>query len=271
MTLAVARTTKADRKAWSAVIWPLSRSTTISILAVLSFFAAWQIAPELGLVNGRFTSQPSRVLVALIETLGSARFYDNAYISLVEFVLGFALALAVSVPLGALLGTSRYARYLLDPPLMALYIAPTLILLPIMVIWLGIGIASKVAVVFLGAIFPIIVNTMAGMQEADTKLVQAARAFGANRLDVFLQVLVPAALPSILMGVRLAVGRGVLGVVVGELYVSQAGLGHQLMTYGSAMRIDLLLVYALIISAFGYAMTTLVRMLEGRVQTWRTH
>jgi len=249
--------------------WPLSRSTTISILAVVTFFVLWQVAPALGLVNGRFTSQPSKVIIAAIEVFRTDNFLFHARISLTEFVLGFSLALAVSVPLGALLGTSRYARLLLDPPLMALYIAPTLILLPIMVIWLGIDLPSKIAVVFLGAIFPIIVNTMAGMREADAQLIRAARSFGANRFDVFTRILIPSSLPSILMGVRLAVGRGVLGVVVGELYVSQAGVGHQLMTYGSAMRIDRLLVYALIISIFGYTLTSLVRLMENRVRNWR--
>ena len=205
----------------------------------------------------------------LVDVLANDHFLYHAQISLSEFGLGFALAVVVSIPLGVLLGTSRYARYILDPPLMALYMAPTLILLPILMIWLGIGMASKVAVVFLGAIFPIIVNTMAGMREADPKLIQAARCFGANKLDVFVRILIPGSLPAILMGMRLAVGRGVLGVVVGELYASQAGIGHQLMKYGSAMRIDRLLVYAIIISVFGYPMTSLVRLLKSRVQSWR--
>lgn len=257
------------RRATASPRWPLSRATTISILSVLAFFAAWQIAPELGLINGRFTSQPSKVFVAFVEVLSGPDFYYHAWVSLQEFVAGFALALAVSVPLGALLGTSRYARLTLDPPLMALYIAPTLVLLPILTIWLGIEMASKVAVVFLGAIFPIIVNTMAGMREADDRLVKAARAFGASRFDVFVHVLVPGALPSILMGVRLAVGRAVLGVVVGELYVSHAGVGHMLEIYGTSMHVDRLLVYALVVSAFGYGLTSFVRWLETRVSTWR--
>ncbi|WEX10783.1 ABC transporter permease [Chelativorans sp. AA-79] len=269
MAMATSKSTAMEGRAWNAC-FPLSRSTTISCLSVLLFFVVWQVAPELGLVNGRFTSQPTKVAVAALEVFASDDFFYHARISLTEFALGFALALVVSVPLGALLGTSKHARYVLDPPLMALYIAPTLVLLPIMVIWLGIGMASKVAVVFLGVIFPIIVNTMAGMREADPRLIRAARSFGASRLDIFTRILVPGSLPSILMGVRLAVGRGVLGVVVGELYVSQAGVGHQLMTYGSSMRIDRLLVYALVISVFGYTLTSLVRLLESRVRNWRT-
>jgi NitT/TauT family transport system permease protein len=125
--------------------------------------------------------------------------------------------------------------------------------------------------VFLGAIFPINVNTKSGMREVDAKLVRVAESFGAGRLDVFVRILIPGALPSILMGLRLAVGRAVLGVVVGELYASEAGIGHQLVTYGSAMRIDRLLVYALVVSFFGYAMTSLVRFLESRVQSWSPH
>lgn len=256
-------------RAWR-VAWPISRATTISVLAVLAFFVVWQAAPALGLVDGQFTSQPSRVAVAAIEVLRTDHFFFHAGVSLSEFFLGFALAVSVSIPMGALLGVSRYARYVLDPPLMALYMAPTLILLPILVIWLGIEMASKVAVVFLGAIFPIIVNTMAGMREVDGKLVRVAQSFNASRLDVFVRILIPGSLPSILMGIRLAVGRAVLGVVVGELYASQAGIGHQLVTYGSAMRIDRLLVYAMVVSFFGYAMTSLVRLLEKRVQDWST-
>lgn len=249
--------------------WPISRSTTVSILSVAVFFVMWQILPHLGWVNIRYTSTPVQVLIAAADELPTRQFAMHARISLIEFFLGFAIAFGTALPLSALMVSSRHARYVLDPPLMALYIAPSLILLPVMIIWLGIGIASKVAVVFLGAFFPIIVNTMAGMRETDPKLVTAARAFGAGRLRIFWNILIPSALPSMLMGVRLGVGRGVLGVVVGELYASQAGIGFQLVTYGSAMRVDLLLVYALVVSTFGYTLTTLVRMLEDRVQTWR--
>lgn len=246
-----------------------ARSTLIGFVSVIAFLVLWQVAPMMGWVNPRFTSQPTLVAQAALDVFRTDNFLYHARISLTEFFLGFALALLVSIPLGVLLGNSQIARDLFNPPLMALYIAPTLILLPIMVIWLGIGMASKVAVVFLGAIFPIIVNTMAGMREADQRLIRAARAFGANQMDVFRHVLVPGALPSMLAGVRLAVGRGVLGVIVGELYVSQAGIGHQLVVYGSSMRVDRLLVYAIVVSVFGYAMTQLVRLLEARVRNWR--
>jgi NitT/TauT family transport system permease protein len=123
--------------------------------------------------------------------------------------------------------------------------------------------------VFLGAVFPIMVNTVAGVREADPRLLQAARAFGANRLDVFVKILVPGALPAILLGVRLGIGRGVLSVVVGEMFVSEAGIGHQIMNYGETMQVSRLMVYAFTISLFAYALTLAVRMLENRLRSWR--
>jgi NitT/TauT family transport system permease protein len=108
------------------------------------------------------------------------------------------------------------------------------------------------------------------MSEADQRLLRMARSFGASKLNIFIRVLVPGALPALLTGVRLAVGRAVLGVVVGELYVSRAGIGYKLNLYGSAMRIDRLLVYALVVSGFGYALTIAVRSVENRVRDWRS-
>jgi ABC-type proline/glycine betaine transport system permease subunit len=157
----------------------------------------------------------------------------------------------------------------IEPPLMALYTAPRLVLLPILIVWLGIGMVSKVAVVFLGAVFPIIINTIAGIRDADLRLIQAARAFGASQLDIYVKVLIPGSLPAILMGIRLGIGRGLLSVIVGEMFVSEAGIGYQLMSYGQGMQIDKMLVYAFVVSIFGYALTVSVQLIESHIRSWR--
>jgi NitT/TauT family transport system permease protein len=169
------------------------------------------------------------------------------------------------VPLGLMLGAFPVLRDLLDPPVMAIYATPQLALLPIFVLWLGIGMASKIAVVFLGAVIPIVVNSMAGVRQVDRTLVVAARSFCATRRDVFVKVILPASLPAIMVGIRLGLSRAVLGVVVAEMYVSQEGVGNQIMRLGSAFRVDRLLVYVLIVSVFGLAATTAARKLEERV------
>lgn len=225
----------------------------------------WEIAPRAGLVDPFFTSQPSRVLLAAIDVVRGGTLLGDAAVSLSEFAAGFALAVGIGVPGGLLLGTFRTLRFLVDPPVMALYATPQLALLPIFVVWLGVGMASKIAVVFVGAVIPIAINTMAGVRQVDRSLVLAARSFGASRRDIFAKVILPASRPSVVLGIRLGLSRAVLGVVVGEMYVSQAGIGNEIMRLGSAFHVDQLLVYVLLVSAFGLGATSFMRRLEERV------
>ena len=239
--------------------------TLVSTASVALVVIAWEIAPRIGLVDPFFTSRPSRVLVAAVDVVRSGSLLGDAAVSLAEFTGGFALAVAVGVPAGLLLGTFQTLRFLVDPPLMALYATPQLALLPIFVVWLGVGMASKIAVVFVGAVIPIVINTMAGVRQVDRSLVLAARSFCASRRDVFSKVILPASRPAVVLGVRLGLSRAVLGVVVGEMYVSQEGIGNQIMRLGSAFQVEQLLVYVLLVSAFGLAATGLLRRLEERL------
>ncbi len=237
----------------------------VSAASVAVVLAAWELAPRLGLVDPFFTSQPSRVALAFANVLRDGTLPHDAAVSAAEFLSGLALAMIIGIPVGMALGAFPILRDLIDPPVMAIYATPQLALLPIFVLWLGIGMPSKIAVVFLGAVIPIIINSMAGVRQVDRALVVAARAFGATRADLFLKVVLPASLPAVTIGVRLGVSRAVLGVVVAEMYVSQAGIGNQIMRLGSAFRVDRLLVYVLLVSIVGWSMTSLARRVEERV------
>ena len=230
----------------------MRRRALVSASAVALFLAAWELAPRAG-ARRSVLHQPAEPRRSRPPSTSSrdGRLLHDAAVSLSEFAVGFALALAVGVPLGLVLGTFPTLRHLLDPPVMAIYATPQLALLPIFVLWLGIGMGSKVAVVFIGASIPIIVNSMAGVRHVERSLVLAARSFCATRRDVFIKVILPASLPAVMIGVRLGLSRGVLGVVVAEMYVSQDGVGNQIMRLGSAFRVDHLLVYVLLVSAFG--------------------
>jgi sulfonate transport system permease protein len=205
----------------------MKNRTAISAGAVMLFLIVWEIAPRLHLVNPVYTSQPSRVAAAAVEVVRNGSLPRDVAVSASEFAAGFALAVVIGVPLGLLLGVSRPLRYLIDPPIMALYATPYLALLPILVVWLGIGLASE--------------------------------------LDVFVKVILPGSLPGVLSGIRLGLSRAVLAVVIAEMYVSQAGLGSQIIRYGAAFRIDALLVYVLLVSAFGFLATRLVQIAEDRI------
>jgi len=245
----------------------LTYRTLVSTLAVAAFLVVWELAPRTGVVDVTFTSQPSRVIAAGLTIVTAGGFLNDVSVSLTEFAIGFGLAIAIGVPLGLVLGRFPVLRHLLDPPIMAIYATPHLALLPIIVVWLGIGMQSKIAVAFVGGVIPILVNTTAGVREVERSWVVAARSFCAGKWDVFVKVILPAALPSVILGIRLGLGRAVLGVVVGEMYQSQAGLGNKVMRYGSEFRTDYLLVYVLLISMFGLVATTAVRTLEEKLWT----
>jgi NitT/TauT family transport system permease protein len=240
----------------------------VSCLSVASVLAAWELAPRAGLVDVTYLSQPSLIVRSGIGIIATGALWRHAAVSLQEFFAGLLLALLIGVPGGLALGSSRRMRRFLDPPIMALYAAPRLALLPVLVVWLGIGLASKVAVVFIGAVLPIVINGAAGIREVEASLVLAARSLGAHRIDLFTKVLLPGSLPAVMAGVRLGVGRGILGVVVGEMYVSQVGIGNQIMQLGSSFQIDQLLFYTMVVSVFGLAATTAVRRLEERWRPW---
>lgn len=237
--------------------------------SVAALLLCWEVAGRSGLINPRFASYPTRVLSAGWALMTDGGFAAHVYVSLAEFAIGFGLALAVGIPLGMIMGWSGTMRYLLDPPVMALYATPRLALLPMLVLWLGVGMESKIAVVFIGAAIPILVNTMAGVREADSSLVQAARSYCATRLDIFVQILLPGSLPAVMSGIRLGLGRGLLGVVVGEMYAATRGVGHLIITYGNAVRMDSLIFLVCLVSLFGYVATTLVRSVENRLRNWR--
>ncbi len=239
----------------------------VSTLTVMVFLTVWEIAPRAGLADATYTSQPSRVIAAGLEIVSTGGFVRDVYVSLSEFAIGFALAIGIGVPLGLLLGRFVVLRYLLDPPIMAIYATPHLAMMPIIVLWLGIGMQSKIAVAFIGGVIPILVNTMAGVRGVERAWVLAARSFCAGEWDVFVKVILPASLVSVVMGIRLGLSRAVLGVVVAEMYQSQAGVGHEIMRYGSEFRTDYLLFDVLLVSLFGFAATSAVRALEQRLWT----
>ena len=239
----------------------------VSTLTVLTFLTIWEIAPRTGIVDGTYTSRPSRVIAAGLEIVRTEGFLHDVSVSISEFAIGFALAIAIGVPLGLLLGRFAVLRYLLDPPIMAIYATPHLALLPIVVVWLGIGMQSKIALVFIGAFIPILVNSMAGVRGVERPWVVAARSFCGGEWDIFTKIILPASLPSVILGIRLGVSRAVLGVVVGEMYQSQAGLGNEIMRYGSEFRTDYLLFDVLLVSLFGFSAAAAVRALEERLWT----
>ena len=242
----------------------------LACLAILVFAALWELLPGLGLVNPLFTSSPSRILQAAV-WLFQHGFWNDLGVSAEEFGLGMVAAFLVGIPGGILLGWYRRLNAMFDPFVQGINAMPRVALLPLLILWLGIGAESKIAVVFLGALFPILLNAAVGVRGMDPALVRCARAFGASDRQIFTSIALPGSLPLILTGVRLAIGRGLIGVVVGEMLVSTAGVGHMMSIASASFQTDKVFVGVIILAGFGVVFSGLLRRLENRLEPWRTN
>jgi len=240
----------------------------LGALTVALFLFLWEIAMPLGLVKIANVSRPTLVIKALVELFSSGGVFQPLAISLKEFVLGLILAIAVGIPFGIILGRWRVLNLLFDPMLMALYTMPRLAMMPLLVVWFGIGLGANTAVVFLGAVFSILVNTCVGTRMVDRNLVRAVRSFGGSEWDIFMKVLLPGSVPPIMTGIRLGVGRGLLGVVVSEMYAGTEGIGYQIDLYASSFRVSELIALIALFSFLGFVFVNLVRLVEEKVQYW---
>jgi NitT/TauT family transport system permease protein len=248
--------------------WKRYEHGLLSALGVIGFLVLWELVPALGLVNPLFTSSPSRVLTAA-GLLAANGLWSDILISGTEFGVGFSLAVFVGVPLGVLLGWYRRCYALFEPLITMLYTTPRVALLPLLILWLGIGLTSKIAVVFLGALFPILINVIAGMRTIDETLLMCARSFGATDRKIFMTLALPSSVPFTLAGLRIGVGRALVGVVVGEMVASTGGIGHMMSVAGATFQTDKVFVGIILIASFGYAVTTLINRFERRFDSWR--
>jgi NitT/TauT family transport system permease protein len=253
----------------SRTFWQRHENKLLGTISMVGFLAFWECAVALGLVNPLFTSSPSRIALAGYEMFVDGSIYEHLEVSAHEFVVGYGLAIVIGVPLGILMGWYSRLNAVLEPFVSALYAMPRIALLPLILIWLGIGIASKIAIVFLGAIFPILVNTITGVRTVEADFVKAARSFSANDRQVFLTVVLPSSVPMLLAGLRLGLGHALVGIVVGEMYGATKGLGFLIATAGARFQTDKVMVGIILIASAGVALTELLRLIERRFERWR--
>jgi len=235
-------------------------------LAIVIFLGLWEAAMPLGWVKVADISRPTLVVKAFVELTRTGDIFHHLFVSLKEFFLGFALSLVVGVPLGVLLGRYRTPFLFLDPLLMAIYTTPRVAMMPLLVVAFGVGFGATVAVVFLGAVFPILVNTAVGVREIDRVWIRAVESFGGTEWNIFTKVLLPGSVPPIVTGIRLGVGRGILGMVVGEMYAATEGIGQQIALYGNSFAVSELMALIVVVSLLGFVFVSLIRLVEDRLR-----
>jgi ABC-type nitrate/sulfonate/bicarbonate transport system permease component len=241
----------------------------IGVGSLALFLVLWEIISRSGLVDPLFISSPVRVVRTGTASLASGEIWADLKVSGVEFLLGYVGAAAVAIPLGLAMGWSKRLQYIFGPFVDTLNAVPRVTLLPLIIIWLGIGIWSKVAVVFLGAVIPILINTQSGVKTNEARFIKVARSFGASELKVFVSIILPGTVPFIFTGLKYGAGRALLGVVVGELYASTAGVGHLIADAGNTFQTDVVFFGVLIFTASGLVTVAILDRFERRFENWR--
>jgi NitT/TauT family transport system permease protein len=195
--------------------------------------------------------------------------YPHLFASSWIFFYGFALAILIGVPLGFIMALNPAVRDYVNPWVMTLYTTPRIAFAPVLLLWLGVGGGSKVAIVFLGCIFPILINSYYGMRVVNREFVELARSFRLGRWALFLKILLPASVPFILSGIRLAIGRGLTGVAIAEWFGATEGLGYLIFFAGQTLNIPILFVGVAVFAALGILGFELVRQIENYATPWR--
>lgn len=249
--------------------WLQRRTTRRSIISVLVVMAVWEIVGRFFLTNSLFFAPLSAVIEAGFTLWHSGELQKDIIASFSAVAYGMALAIVVGIVIGVLSGASRGFREYTDAFFTGLYATPLVAVAPILILWFGIGIASKIAVVFLMAVFPILISTAAGIRNTEASYIEVARSFDASRLQIIRKVMIPAAVPFVITGIRLAIGRAIVGVVVGELFGARAGLGFLIFTSGQTFDVPALFLGVLILALAGVALTSGMKWIENRVAGWR--
>ena len=250
--------------------WARREPLLVGLAAVLIFLAVWQAVAWRRLVPELFLPGPTDIFAALGGLFAAGTIWRDLWVSGQELIYGYVLAIALALPLGLLMGWYKRVGYAVDPFVAFFYSTPRIVLVPLLIIWFGIGIYSKIAVVFLGAVFPMIVSTMSGVRNVDSGMIRAAKSFGATDMQLFRTVVLPGSVPFVLTGLRLGIGHALTGVVVGELVAAQAGIGLMMATAGSTFQTSKVFAGMFIIAGSGIALTLLLQKIEQRFQSWKT-
>ncbi|MFC5061013.1 ABC transporter permease [Actinomycetospora atypica] len=238
-------------------------------LVVVGLVALWQVASTSGLLSPDTLSSPLDTARSAVEMFGSGELDEALLTSLQRAAGGLALGVPVGLALALASGLFRIGEDLVDSPMQMLRTLPFLGITPLLILWFGIGDTPKVALVFLGVCFPVYVNTLVGIRNVDGRLVEAARTFGAGHWHVVRSVVLPGALPNILVGLRLALGIAWLALVVGEQISSDGGIGSLMLRAQDNLRTDRIVVCLVVYALLGLLSDLIVRGLERVLLTWR--
>jgi ABC-type nitrate/sulfonate/bicarbonate transport system permease component len=266
-----ARTARRGRSVVKPRPWRRYEATIIGAVSVTTVIGSWQLVANARLLPPLFLPGPVEISQAFTRFFTDPRvsIWDDLATSGQEVAIGYGMAIVIGLAIGILMGWYTRFQFALDPFVNFFYSTPRIVLIPLFILWFGIDWQSKVAVIFLGALFPIIINTMAGVRNTDAALLRVARSFGASEALIFQRVVLPGAVPFILTGFRLGVGHALTGVIVAEYIAARHGIGKLIADYSTTLQTPKVLAGVLFIAGTGVLLTWGLQRIENRFQSWR--
>ncbi|WP_338448024.1 ABC transporter permease [Niallia oryzisoli] len=236
----------------------------ITVLLIL-----WEIVCRLQIVPPLFLPAPTEIVKAGWEMISTGELHENLFASLYRIVVGYAIGAIVGIIIGLILGFSKWADAIFTPIVYSIYPIPKIALLPLIILWFGIGEMPKVAIIALGVFFPVVINTFSGVKNVDPILIKAAVTFGSNHLNVIRKVILPGALPTIFAGLKLSAGTSLLLLVSAEMIAAEKGIGAMVLHYGNLMITTKLMVGVLLLSLLGLLFNRGLQWLERKLIPWK--
>jgi taurine transport system permease protein len=246
------------------------RKPLLGALAVALFFAAWQAIFLIVPFNPLFISKPSLIFDGFVDLIESGDLLHDLAVSAVPFVYGFGAAVLIGVPLGIVMGWRVRVGYALDPLMTVFYASPLVALSPLVVIFFGVGVFGKAMIIFFLAVFPFIFNACAGVRAVDPLLINVVRSLGGGEWDLYRKVIFPSVLPYIVAASRIAVGRALIGVLVGEFFAASEGIGYAISRFGDIFSLDRMFACILTVMVIAVVLTEAIRFAERTAFPWRS-
>lgn len=249
--------------------WQKTYPHSVSVVSIILLLCLWEAICQCGIVSSLFLPAPTQILTALFTMISEGEVGMSLAASLYRIVIGFVLGSALGLLVGLLTGTSALVDRIANPVVNALYPIPKIALLPLFILWLGIGELSKVTIIAMGVFFPVAMNTYTGVKNVDTLLIKVAVSFNASWSRTMRCVVLPHALPMIFAGLRIAAGTSLLLLVAAEMIAAQVGIGALILHYGDLMITDKLMAGVIVLSLIGLVFNLLLQFVEKRCIPWK--
>lgn len=239
----------------------------IRCASVFAFLACWEYFGRNA--DPMFLVGPIRIAQAGVELWSTGELQRAILQTTYPFLLGMAITIVGGVLIGMAMAQWRLLEYIIDPFVNALYAVPRIALVPLVILWAGLGMAGKISILVSIAIFPVIISTFAGIRDVRGSLIEIGRAYAATQTQIFFKIILPASIPFIMTGIRLAVGLGIIGIVVGEFFTALSGIGGMIVNYANLFQTAKMFVPIIVLALIGAVLTELVAVVERRLSRWR--